>query len=131
MNALIKTEVTKSDKKKEEESEDEEFDDEAFSELFPKLMEMRSKTLGLDFEKRRRMAEKVCQRHWICDQYFSPLKSQYGAATVRFIPQSFRLIRHFCTFHLPPYVSIIIALFVTFLKFGDTLPVGCHHPIDR
>lgn len=38
---------------------DEEFDDEAFSELFPKLMEVRSKASCLDVDKRRKMAEKV------------------------------------------------------------------------
>ncbi|KAM7541941.1 hypothetical protein Aperf_G00000001670 [Anoplocephala perfoliata] len=57
-------EIIKSDEKKGMESEDEEFDDEAFIELFPKLMEMRSKAVGLDFDKRRKMAEKLTVRFW-------------------------------------------------------------------
>ena len=34
-------------------------DDAIFNELFPELMEMRSKAAGMGFEERRKMAEKV------------------------------------------------------------------------
>ncbi|VDO03176.1 unnamed protein product [Rodentolepis nana] len=47
-----------------QESENEEFDDEAFNELFPKLMEARSKAASLDFDKRRKMAERMAVRFW-------------------------------------------------------------------
>nr|CDS26016.2 alpha and gamma adaptin binding protein [Hymenolepis microstoma] len=45
-------------------SDNEEFDDEAFSELFPKLIEARSKAASLDFDKRRKMAERMTVRLW-------------------------------------------------------------------
>lgn len=42
-----------------EDEDDEDSDGEAFNELFPKLMEMRSRGASMDLEGRRKMAEKV------------------------------------------------------------------------
>ncbi|KAM3174277.1 hypothetical protein ACTXT7_010871 [Hymenolepis weldensis] len=46
-----------------ERSIDEEFDDKIFSELFPKLMEVRSKASCLDLDERRKIAEKSPELH--------------------------------------------------------------------
>ena len=47
------------DEKDESQSEGEEIDVESFDELFPKLMEMRSKAAFLDHKGRQKLAEKV------------------------------------------------------------------------
>ncbi|VUZ57041.1 unnamed protein product [Hymenolepis diminuta] len=55
---VAEVKLSDANNKEVEGSIDEEFDDKAFSELFPKLMEVRSKASCLDLDKRRKMAEK-------------------------------------------------------------------------
>ncbi|KAL5969235.1 Alpha and gamma-adaptin-binding protein p34 [Taenia solium] len=54
----------KANQKNNSDEDDEDSDGEVFNELFPKLMEMRSRGASMDLEGRRKMAEKMTVRFW-------------------------------------------------------------------
>ncbi|VDK37643.1 unnamed protein product [Taenia asiatica] len=54
----------KANQKNNSDEDDDDSDGEVFNELFPKLMEMRSRGASMDLEGRRKMAEKMTVRFW-------------------------------------------------------------------